>query len=237
MKNRIAKYILYALGEVVLVVIGILLALQINNWNEARKSRKVLKSILRTVSYDLATDTIVASDVIKYYEESIKNSNRIIEGEITKDNYKECPACPSLVTLYRPMFIQKKGFELLKTFSNDHTSEKDSLITDITQFYTIYIQIIEKSNERMEKDVLSNLESFKKYPWFVNWTKGTFNEDMVTYFTESNDYKTKVAAHNVLASNNHLRSVQGYKLNAEEILKQIEARIGKEEQSTDRDKK
>ncbi|MDM9631504.1 DUF6090 family protein [Robiginitalea aurantiaca] len=38
-KNKTGKYIQYALGEIILVVIGILIALQINNWNENRKNR------------------------------------------------------------------------------------------------------------------------------------------------------------------------------------------------------
>ena len=36
-KNKTGKYLKYAIGEIVLVVIGILIALQINNWNENRK--------------------------------------------------------------------------------------------------------------------------------------------------------------------------------------------------------
>ena len=39
-ENRFSKYLLYAIGEIILVVIGILIALQINNWNEARKNTK-----------------------------------------------------------------------------------------------------------------------------------------------------------------------------------------------------
>ena len=38
--NNVSRYVLYALGEIVLVVIGILIALQINNWNEDRKAAK-----------------------------------------------------------------------------------------------------------------------------------------------------------------------------------------------------
>lgn len=38
-ENRFRKYLLYAVGEIFLVVIGILIALQINNWNEARKEK------------------------------------------------------------------------------------------------------------------------------------------------------------------------------------------------------
>ena len=36
-QNKTGKYFKYAIGEIALVVIGILIALQINNWNEARK--------------------------------------------------------------------------------------------------------------------------------------------------------------------------------------------------------
>ena len=38
-KNKTGKYFKYAIGEIILVVIGILIALQINNWNENRKNR------------------------------------------------------------------------------------------------------------------------------------------------------------------------------------------------------
>jgi NADH:ubiquinone oxidoreductase subunit 6 (subunit J) len=44
-ENRFSKYLLYAIGEIVLVVIGILIALQINNWNEAKKQEIKTKEI------------------------------------------------------------------------------------------------------------------------------------------------------------------------------------------------
>src|SRR5688500_8909010 len=55
--NSFGNYLLYALGEVVLVVIGILIALQINNWNELRKTRlfevKMLKETRKSLTQDL----------------------------------------------------------------------------------------------------------------------------------------------------------------------------------------
>ena len=49
-KNKTGKYFKYAIGEIVLVVIGILIALQINNWNEQRKINKIkLKNMLNYI--------------------------------------------------------------------------------------------------------------------------------------------------------------------------------------------
>lgn len=50
------KYLLYAVGEIILVVIGILIALQINNWNEARKDAEAVKQYMSNLLIDLAKD-------------------------------------------------------------------------------------------------------------------------------------------------------------------------------------
>jgi len=44
-ENKFTKYLIYAFGEIVLVVIGILIALQVNNWNEQKKSNNLSKVI------------------------------------------------------------------------------------------------------------------------------------------------------------------------------------------------
>ena len=52
-ENKFSRYLLYALGEIVLVVIGILIALQINNWNEARKQNAYEDQLLLQLKKDL----------------------------------------------------------------------------------------------------------------------------------------------------------------------------------------
>ena len=56
MENKTGKYFKYAIGEIVLVVIGILIALQINNWNESRKKKKQLDVIYTSIEQNLKTD-------------------------------------------------------------------------------------------------------------------------------------------------------------------------------------
>ncbi len=55
-KSRFGKYLLYAIGEIILVVIGILIALQINNWNEERKSKIKEYIYLEGIKVDLESD-------------------------------------------------------------------------------------------------------------------------------------------------------------------------------------
>lgn len=226
--KKVSAYILYAIGEIILVMIGILLALQVNNWNEERKQKTELNNILRTVSYDLETDTLVAGQVARLYDTLQAKSNIIINKQLKKENYKDCPLCASLITFYSPLNIQTKGYDLLKNLSNETANQKDSLITDIVQVYTLFKPVIEKNNERLENEVMKNLNELKEYSWFVDLSQGKFNEQMIKYFTESEDYRKRVALHNMLATNNHLATTKEYKRQATEILRLINERLGNE---------
>ena len=55
-ENKVGKYLLYAIGEIVLVVIGILIALQINTWNEDRKQSTSEDEFITSVKNDLKQD-------------------------------------------------------------------------------------------------------------------------------------------------------------------------------------
>jgi len=72
MENKTGKYFKYAIGEIVLVVIGILIALQINNWNENRKSaiqeNLYLKRLLSENKEDINTFKNNISDLEKGIE-------------------------------------------------------------------------------------------------------------------------------------------------------------------------
>ncbi|MFC3879777.1 DUF6090 family protein [Algoriphagus namhaensis] len=60
--NTITRYIAYALGEILLVVIGILIALQVNNWNEDRKAEIAQKELLTNFMVDLMADSVLLGD-------------------------------------------------------------------------------------------------------------------------------------------------------------------------------
>lgn len=63
-ENKFSKYILYAIGEIVLVVIGILIALQINTWNEARKQNNLEQEYLKALKTEFENNLIEVDRVI-----------------------------------------------------------------------------------------------------------------------------------------------------------------------------
>ena len=54
--NRFRSYMMYAVGEVVLIVIGILIAVELNNWNESKKSDAKIRSVLMLIKDNLKED-------------------------------------------------------------------------------------------------------------------------------------------------------------------------------------
>ena len=67
-KNKTGKYFKYAVGEIVLVVIGILIALQINNWNEEKKGKAELNQYLLSLKENIKGDIKVLDSLIKKRE-------------------------------------------------------------------------------------------------------------------------------------------------------------------------
>jgi hypothetical protein len=65
MENKTSKYFKYAIGEIFLVVIGILIALQINNWNEEQANKKIERNYMKNLLEDLQNDTKIYSSYAK----------------------------------------------------------------------------------------------------------------------------------------------------------------------------
>jgi hypothetical protein len=70
-ENKTGKYFKYAIGEIVLVVIGILIALQINNWNENRKTDIITQSYYAQILFDLDKETKNIEERVLFLDSSI----------------------------------------------------------------------------------------------------------------------------------------------------------------------
>ena len=76
--GKIKNYLLYAIGEIVLVVIGILIALQINTWNQAYEDRQLEKAYYCKLLEDLTQDEALLKKLNEEDQERIKWVNQSI---------------------------------------------------------------------------------------------------------------------------------------------------------------
>ncbi len=77
--GKTAKYFKYAIGEIILVVIGILIALQINNWNENRKLNEQRKELISNLITDFTDTNSLLDSAIKEKEHQLKGMNDFIK--------------------------------------------------------------------------------------------------------------------------------------------------------------
>jgi hypothetical protein len=88
-ENKVMAYLRYAIGEILLVVIGILIALQVNNWNEHRKQNTQKNLIIQSLVTDLSMDTLMISKTLntlwKDTTEVMGFVNRMSNSDVTLD--------------------------------------------------------------------------------------------------------------------------------------------------------
>ena len=78
-ENKFSKYLLYAIGEIFLVVIGILIALQVNNWNEKIKLQNESQEILKALNVEFKNNRAVLKDRIDYLEDANKYVQAVLK--------------------------------------------------------------------------------------------------------------------------------------------------------------
>ena len=89
MENKTGKYFKYAIGEIILVVIGILIALQINNWNENKLNHKKEVTILNALKTEFEENSNRYIKTIELQERVLKSSNSLMQCIEKKDlNFK-----------------------------------------------------------------------------------------------------------------------------------------------------
>ena len=129
------QYLIYAIGEIILVVLGILIARQINNWNEARKQGKIESKILKEIQLDLlATQSEIKGD-LESHQRALNSSIIFKDFLINSENYQDSILRHFLRSMNdRQTYPKTGGYEALKSKGLEIISN-DTLRSSITAAY------------------------------------------------------------------------------------------------------
>ena len=86
-ENRFTRYLLYATGEIILVVIGILIALQVNNWNQNKREEELAGQYLKNIQDDLQQD-LYSLDLLESAVAARRKAASAILVNINNNNYE-----------------------------------------------------------------------------------------------------------------------------------------------------
>ena len=168
-ENKFNKYLIYAIGEIVLVVIGILLALQINTWNEERKNQKEAHKIVLQLKTEFETNNDLVDSSIEYHRTRLNAVEGFIDGFGTTENLN-ADSLKSLVSdlgsdwKYEPI---KNIIESVISSGKINLIENDSVIQAIRYWGTAinkYNDLYKSQDELYNKNILPILT--ENYPLF-----------------------------------------------------------------------
>ncbi|MGB0916564.1 MAG: DUF6090 family protein, partial [Flavobacteriales bacterium] len=191
---KFTKYLIYALGEIVLVVIGILIALQINNWNQERQHNKQEKTYLEDLKSDLLFDIETLEQKIVQNETAVENISEVMTLISSKKAFSDEDKV-RLYQLITPLcgetyFIPEKGtIRQIEASSAGSFIQNKTLKDQVFRYYS--------SRQREEKNMEQSIQLYQHN--FVTphillsvgldpaFSEGAFNE---TYELESTDFSS-----------------------------------------------
>ncbi len=118
-ESKFSKYFVYAIGEIILVMIGILLALQVNNWNELRKNKQTEIQLYQKIIADLNSERTVIENKIYSLKENQNLNFQLYDESKGKTEYDP-------TTNYKILYTYSPG----KLFFHENHSKSLPLITD-----------------------------------------------------------------------------------------------------------
>jgi hypothetical protein len=156
-ENKVSKYMLYAIGEIVLVVIGILIALNINNNNEVQKQRAQELHYLKNIKTDLKLNITHLDNYISTRQKAINSANRVIkhyEGEPITDLKVFSRHTVNIYT-WRKFFQINNTFQELMNSGNLALISNDSIKGTLLNMESLYkVMKDEEAHFRYDAEIM-----------------------------------------------------------------------------------
>lgn len=170
-EGKTSKYLTYAIGEIILVVIGILIALSINNWNERKNNIAQAEKHLETIKLNLKDDIMQAENLLSETKTTLEYSNNFL------GQFKTILPIDNNIQMYliylmfeRNIEVNESGFVALMN-SNGISFIDERLQVKILDYYR-HIEQLKSREENANSEIKTMFEPYVKehYYWIYNKT-------------------------------------------------------------------
>lgn len=167
-ENKVTKYLVYAAGEIILVTLGILMALQMNTWNENRKKQIQANIYLNELKNDVQFDISNLTKMIADNQERIDNTEKIIYGFATKKELDKQETI-EFINLHWPLTRESYFIPEKSTIRQIEASSHGNYITNKTLRDKLFRYF--STNDRNEKNQEVSTQLYQHNSWASDITK------------------------------------------------------------------
>ena len=210
-EGKTSRYIKYAIGEIVLVVIGILIALAVNNWNQQKKDRRLGKDLIGRIHADLVQDTLYFRQTIqqnKLLREDIKDLlSRLYQGVNSIEQVQEMSTVYDKA-LDQVFLINDNTYKSMISSGTLGLIENQKLKEDIIDLYSDYDQkkeLLTAINQWMlgvatTLDTQTNFIKFNQGVYDIYTSNEMVNERDFAFLNEKNGDKFEILVRAISAT-------------------------------------
>ena len=228
-EGKTIKYVKYAIGEIVLVVIGILIALQVNNWNEQRKTEAKVESIFADIMDELISDIEETSMPMEYFALRDSTIQLVIQDRVTFEDYENgnIPYLNNLTNFYNRVNLTQHAYNNLIRELDAVPDKFKSVINDLDDLYNYNKAFVTETNEDFSDFIKENQQfAMRNYPWFAPTNESDWKRS-IEFKLEDYRYKNQVKEYQNHGTYNQLRQSLMYRNKAIECYKKIAALFNK----------
>lgn len=195
------------------MVIGILIALQINNWNETRQNEAKVRKLLRKIQNDIEDDAAIIQDNIPYYARKDSIGYMVLNNLLSLEEYQnpEFDELHYLALELIPMNMKSVGYDNLRAAQFIIPENYDTIVENLTYQYEDLLKVLQRTHEFLLEDVRTNKDYlYKTYDWYSSTQPNYLNEDRIDYLLNNIRYKGMVRKYLDASTNEYIRRATIY---------------------------
>jgi len=222
MENKTSKYLKYAIGEIALVMIGILLALQVNNWNEQRKNNSAFERLIVSFNKELRSNIEKSNRIINrnYRMDSI--IQLISDHKLERKMIEENPRILDMIGFYvSTIYYSEENLNLLLNQKEDFPTKYEYIIEDL-QLLKEFIDSQQKWEQRL-LDFVNEMDRYnnQNIEW-LNKTDSISIDQKFDYLLNNPYYHNNLQSFHILQLDENVFDMNNVRMVSLMILKEIE---------------